>query len=422
MKKDKKGKLFFSLAGLMAVPILILGVILVAVGERSVSEGMELEIQKSLAGIARETVDIYSIAYPGEIRMEDDCFYMGDADLTGDCTLADRIKENTGADISVFWQDQRVITTVRDKNGDRIINTYMDDSRILDAVFSGNECYSQNIKIRGVGYFAYYVPLYNDGEVCGMVFAGISNESVVANVQTIVTKIILVFVIALVVIIAVVSVFAGSIVDCVNKVRNYIGGLAENDFTGEMPKAVLKRNDEIGDMGRHAVEVAETIKELIATDALTGLFNRRVGRIELAKCMEKACGDQSRAVTVAMGDIDFFKKINDRYGHECGDKVLTVIAEIFKEHLEKKGFPIRWGGEEFLLVFKENEENTLASLQIIMEEIRNKTFDYRDCRFSVTITFGVARYDGKDSMDSLIKKADDLLYKGKTEGRDRIVV
>lgn len=422
MRKDKKGKLFFSLAGLMAVPILILGVILVIVGKQSVSEGMELEIQKSLTGIARESADVYGIAYPGEIRMEDDRFYMGGVDLTGDCTLADRIKENTGADISIFWQNQRVITTIKDKNGERITNTKLDDTRIVDAVLTGNECYSRNVQIRGTGYFAYYVPLYNDGEVCGMVFAGKSNESVVENVQTIVTKIVLVFLIALAVMIAVISVFAGNIVDCVNKVRCYIGGLAENNFTAQMPQVVLRRKDEIGDMGRHAVEVAETIKELIATDALTGLFNRRAGRIELAKCMEKARTDKSRNVTVVMGDIDYFKQINDRYGHECGDKVLSTIAGIFKEHLEKRGFPIRWGGEEFLLVFKEDEENTLVSLQKIMEEICNKTFDYEDCHFSVTITFGVARYDGKDSMDSLIKKADDLLYKGKAEGRNRIVV
>lgn len=156
MKKDRKGKLFFSLAGLMAVPILLLGVILVIVGRQSVSEGMELEIQKSLAGIARETIDVYGIAYPGEIRMEDERFYMGDADLTGDCALADRIKENTGADISIFWENKRVITTIRDKNGERIIDTNLDDTRILDAVFSGNECYSKNVQIRGVGYFAYY--------------------------------------------------------------------------------------------------------------------------------------------------------------------------------------------------------------------------------------------------------------------------
>lgn len=422
MRKNKKGKLFFSLASWMAVPILILGVILVLVGRQSVSEGMELEIQKSLAGIARETVDVYSIAYPGEVRMEDDSFYMGDADLTGDCALADRIKENTGVDISIFWQNQRVITTIRDAKGERIINTTLDDSRIVDAVLSGSECYSRNVQIRDMGYFAYYVPLYSNGEVCGMVFAGTSNESVVANVQTIVTKIILVFVIALAIMLAIVSVFASNIVDCVNKVRRYISGLAENNFTEQMPQAVLRRNDEIGDMGRHAVEVAETIKELIVTDVLTGLYNRRAGRIELAKYMEKVHTNEDECVTVAMGDIDFFKQINDRYGHECGDKVLVTIAGVFKEHLEKKGFPVRWGGEEFLLVFKEDEESTLASLQKIMEEICSKTFDYGDCRFSVTITFGVARYNGEDSMDSLIKKADDLLYRGKAEGRNRIVV
>lgn len=421
MNNKKKGKLFFSLAALTAVPIFILGVILVIVGKQSVSEGMELEIQKSLAGIARETMDVYGIAYPGEVRMEDDRFYMGDVELTGDCVLADRIKDNTGADISIFWQNQRVITTIRDKSGNRIINTTLDDDRIVNAVMGGNECYSKNVQIRDRGYFAYYVPLYSEGEVCGMIFAGTSNESVVANVRTIVTKIVLVFVIALVIVLAVASMFAGNIVDCVNKVRHYIGGLAENDFTEQMPAVVLRRRDEIGDMGRHAVEVGRTIKELIANDALTGLFNRRAGRCELAKCMEEVRKDKNKNVTIAMGDIDFFKQVNDRYGHECGDKVLITIADIFKKNLETKGFPVRWGGEEFLLVFKENKENSFALLQKIVEEIREAAVDYGDFHFSVTITFGIAAYNREDTMDCFIKKADDLLYKGKKEGRNQIV-
>ena len=242
------------------------------------------------------------------------------------------------------------------------------------------------------------------------------NRSALVSLIIVISLIVLAMLLGLFISAKISNGIAKPLAHCVKRLQD----LAHGDLHSPLPQVDSK--DEIGDMGRHAVEVAETIKELIATDALTGLFNRRAGRIELAKCMEKVHANRDRCVTVAMGDIDFFKQINDRYGHECGDKVLASIADIFKKHLENKGFPVRWGGEEFLLVFKEDKESALASLQKIMEEICNKTFDYEDCRFSVTITFGVARYDGRDSMDSLIKKADDLLYRGKAEGRNRIVV
>ncbi|MGN0132380.1 MAG: diguanylate cyclase [Lachnospiraceae bacterium] len=421
MKQKKQGRLFFSLAAVMAVPIFVLGIILVVMGQQSVSEGMTLEIRKSLAGIARQTADMYSIAYQGEIRSENGRFYMGDADLTNDFALADRMKENTGAEITIFWGDTRVITTITNENGERIIGSVLDNEQIADAVFSGNEYYSSKVQIRDDCYFGYYVPLYNGDEVCGMVFAGMTNESVASNVRTIVAKIVIVFILALLIILAIASAYARNIVDRLDKIRCYIGGLAENNFGGQMPEVVLKRNDEIGEMGRHAVDVGKTIKDLISNDPLTGLFNRRAGRIELEKYMEGADRNSKSAVTVALGDIDFFKNVNDQYGHECGDMVLVTVAELFKKHLKGKGFSVRWGGEEFLLVYREDKKEALSDLEALTDELRHITFAYEEYSFSVTMTFGMAEYKAGENMDLLIKEADDLLYRGKEEGRNRII-
>lgn len=101
-KRRKSTGLFLSLSAVMAVPILVLGIMLVIMATKSVSEGMELEIQKALASTARETVALYSLSYPGKIHMEGDRFFMGDTDLTKEYTLLDQISENTGNEISIF--------------------------------------------------------------------------------------------------------------------------------------------------------------------------------------------------------------------------------------------------------------------------------------------------------------------------------
>lgn len=419
--KKRQSKLFFSFATIMTVPIVVLGVILVLVGQQSVAEGMAMEIQKSLAGTTRTLVDTHSLAYPGEIRMEDGHLYMGETDMTDNYTLVDRIKENTGSDVSLFWRDTRILTTVTDESGKRIVGSKLEDPQIINAVFAGNEYYSDHVDIRGEEYFGYYAPLYSGDEICGIVFAGMTKDSVETNVMTIVTKILVVFVLALVISLAVIYTYARGLVERLNGIRAYIGGLADNDFNAKMPQKVYKKQDEIAEMGTHAVEVAQTIKGLIYNDPLTGLYNRRAGRSELSDYIDKAERDTKWNVTVALGDIDYFKKVNDTYGHECGDMVLVTVAEMMKRYLEGKGICSRWGGEEFLLVYQCTSDEAEANLQQMMEELRQLTFTYEEYSFSVTMTFGLIQYKSGENIDGLIKKADDLLYRGKEEGRNRIV-
>lgn len=420
--KKRQGRLFFSLATIMIVPLLALGIILVVIAQQSVSKAMSLEIQKALAGVARETVDLYSMTYPGEIRMEGDHFYMGETDLTDNYLLADRIKENTGADITVLYGDVRMISTITDENGERIVGTTISNRTVVDAVFTGNEYYSSKTQVwDGDDYYVYYVPLYNGDEVCGMVFAGMTNESVIASIKTIEIKIVLVFLIVFLILLGIISSYAQNLVGRLDEIRDYIGGLTKNDFDDQMPQRVLNRKDEIGEMGRHAQKVGKTLQKLISNDPLTGLFNRRAGRAELAKCIDRASGTNSEYVTVALGDIDFFKTVNDRYGHECGDLVLVTVAEMFTEHIKEQGCAIRWGGEEFLLIYQKDEKDALAELETLQKELEDYIFEYEEHRFRVTMTFGLVQYMPGQTIDELVKAADDLLYLGKEGGRNRII-
>ena len=125
-----------------------------------------------------------------------------------------------------------------------------------------------------------------------------------------------------------------------------------------------------------------------------------------------------------MADIDYFKRINDTYGHACGDFVLKEISNLLKKYAgENDAFVSRWGGEEFLMIFPgKTASETYSVTEAIMNEIRTTNRTFENHELSVTMTFGIAEAKANETADITINRADALLYKGKESGRDRIVI
>uniref|UniRef100_UPI00402685A5 GGDEF domain-containing protein n=1 Tax=Roseburia inulinivorans TaxID=360807 RepID=UPI00402685A5 len=127
-------------------------------------------------------------------------------------------------------------------------------------------------------------------------------------------------------------------------------------------------------------------------------------------------------VSIAIADIDFFKRINDTYGHDAGDEVLKAVAELFMDKMKTYGRVCRWGGEEFLFVFYgRNGDAAYDVLQEIYDEIHRLTVSYENEEIRITMTFGLEEYDKNDGMEMAIRRADEKLYQGKETGRDKIV-
>lgn len=163
----------------------------------------------------------------------------------------------------------------------------------------------------------------------------------------------------------------------------------------------------------------EELELLANTDKLTSLFNRRKAMEYIEKCC-KECGDKGFCLCIC--DIDFFKKVNDTYGHDTGDKVLEAIAKIFKEEMTDKNMAARWGGEEFLLLFPDcNGDTAFVKLCEIRRKIKDIVVKKGDEEIRVTMTFGLAEYDYSGNHESMLTMADKKLYRGKEDGRDRIV-
>ena len=123
-------------------------------------------------------------------------------------------------------------------------------------------------------------------------------------------------------------------------------------------------------------------------------------------------------LSLIMMDLDFFKKINDTYGHLCGDCVLREITMLVNRTIRQYDLFARWGGEEFMILSPNNDmENARQLAERLRTEIEG--FDFTSAH-SVTCSFGVAEFREGDDIDSFTKRADDALYKAKDKGRNRV--
>ena len=142
----------------------------------------------------------------------------------------------------------------------------------------------------------------------------------------------------------------------------------------------------------------------------------------LETCISRYTQHKLQTLTVAMGDIDFFKHVNDTYGHDAGDMVLKELAKVFLEVMGKEGKVCRWGGEEFLFVFQnKNGYQANEVLHDILKRIRGMGIPYQSDWIHVTMTFGLEEYSGEKDMEAVIRAADQKLYRGKENGRNQIV-
>jgi len=166
----------------------------------------------------------------------------------------------------------------------------------------------------------------------------------------------------------------------------------------------------------------EKYEESSKTDHLTNLPNRRCMRekLEYEKFLFKR---NKRPFVIFIADIDYFKKINDTYGHEAGDKVLVRVAQILKSNLRKTDGVCRWGGEEFLAMLPESGlQGGILLAEKLRSKIESEVFIYSTFKIAVTMSFGVSVYDhGTLDLNRCIKRADENLYKAKETGRNKVV-
>jgi len=176
-----------------------------------------------------------------------------------------------------------------------------------------------------------------------------------------------------------------------------------------LEQKVRLRTQELEDLNK-------SLTQEVITDALTGVYNRKMFNNVIYTKVEEVRKFGFK-LSLIIFDIDFFKKVNDTYGHQVGDLVLKEIAKVVNENIRQDDLFFRWGGEEFTILLNRDLTIAIRVAKHLREAIKKHKFEKVG---SITCSFGVSEFNSKKTLSNFIKEADDLLYLAKKKGRDRV--
>ncbi|MDA3947077.1 MAG: PAS domain S-box protein [Helicobacteraceae bacterium] len=163
--------------------------------------------------------------------------------------------------------------------------------------------------------------------------------------------------------------------------------------------------------------IEEEMNLLATTDSLTGIANRREFSMQLEKEIERA-KRYGTPLSLLMYDIDYFKQVNDTFGHDAGDDVLQAITQVVKRNIRAVDLVARWGGEEFMILMPEsNGTDAFGAAEKLRKAIAAHLFEQTG---RLTVSFGVTAFSPNDDSNTLLKRVDDALYQAKENGRNRV--
>ena len=169
----------------------------------------------------------------------------------------------------------------------------------------------------------------------------------------------------------------------------------------------------------HSKKQADIYEKQSKIDSLTGVWNRRAGESHLVRLCQREAGGITDVFSIAMLDIDLFKRVNDEFGHDVGDRVIVAICEKIQLGLRPTDMLCRWGGEEFILIFEHFDINKALD---VCERIRKSIEDTEiEDVGRLTVSIGVAMFENDDVFE-LVKRGDVALYDAKHQGRNKVVV
>lgn len=417
-----KGTITTNLMFLSVAPLLIFGILVLLITSGAIYSGRYKEVRYGLNTLTIASRQTYELLYPGNYLIDGDTVTKGGSNLSEHMGFVDEIKQTYGADATIFIGNKRYLTTIRRLDGTRVLGSRA-NSKVTEAVLvRGENYFSDNVSVNNVPYFGYYVPLQSSsGEIVGMLFVGKPRTEVMREIEQNILMVCIVAACIIGIAIFLSLLYSRSITDALNKVKKFLGNTAQGDLTAQLSPALLNRHDELGEMGRFSAMLQLSITDLVGKDPLTGLSNRRCSDIVLHNLAEK-CKEQDKVFSVVMADIDYFKRINDTYGHPAGDEVLKMVSSCLSAHMNRLGFVFRWGGEEFLLVYEDlDKESVLFQLKQLQAAISSSMIEWEGSKISITMTFGIADFKEEKDIGKLIQLADSNLYKGKHAGRNRII-
>lgn len=265
LKKKKGMRLAFKLSLTVAIPLLlitIIGIVISASKQNSMSKNL---VEREISGIAASVRETYTEMDNGaDFTLNGDTFKKGNVTLSENYELIDTLKQERDVELSVFYGDTRVLTTLKDSSGKREINTKM-SKEVYDTLQTGKDYYASDLQLFGTPYAGYYVPLYQPGsdKVVGSIFCGRSQEEVNEALRNTIISMVIPMLLVFVIAIAIGMFIVTRIVKHLDGAVGDLGTLSNGILNLEMKKDLVVRKDEVGDIARAIQRLIESMRDII---------------------------------------------------------------------------------------------------------------------------------------------------------------
>ncbi len=257
----------FKLLLITLLPVLALCLIITFIAAKNLRAGMQDEALHGLKGMAYSFEEIYLMVADGEFVLEDDgTLKKGEYVVTDNYQIVDDIKATSGYDVTLFFGDTRMVTSLSDhKTGERLIGTQASEA-VIEAVLKNGEEYSDtNVVINETPYYAYYVPIKQNDEIIGMAFAGLESTEMDTFIENKVKTIIGVAVLALIIMVVLILLFAIQLGSTIAGLERVVTDIQQGNLTTTVHEKAKKRNDELGSIARALEALIMELSEIIGS-------------------------------------------------------------------------------------------------------------------------------------------------------------
>lgn len=247
-------------------PVLMLGVISIFFISTQVRKAVTSEIEEALKGTAAATLAAYDQNAGDYIQSTNGDIWKGSYNISKSESLVDKIKSNSGMDVTFFYGDERIMTSAKDANGDRVLGSRAGDKIVEKVLKGGEEYFSSAVSIEGELNYGYFMPVHqnnSDNQIIGMIFVGTNLKEKEAVVKLILGSISSSVIVVMLICIAVGIKLAGSMSRNIKKSIQMVGRLAEGNLDVWVDDKLLKKKDEIGELSRVTITLRDTMRSTI---------------------------------------------------------------------------------------------------------------------------------------------------------------
>ena len=263
MRIDLKKKIL----SVAVLPVLLLGIVTIVITLTQVKSSLISEVKDSLSGTAATTLAAYNQHSGSYLRADNGDVWKGGYNISKSESLLDNIKEESGMDVTFFYENERIMTSAKDRDGNRILGSPAGEI-IVEKVLKGGENYfSSSVSLDGTLNYGYYIPIYQkgtDSEPIGMIFAGVDKQAKDNTINGIILMVLLsvIFVMAACIVIAVIM--SVSITRSLQKGISKVQKVADGELGSPIEEKLLKRNDEVGDLAKAIDTLQKTLQNIVS--------------------------------------------------------------------------------------------------------------------------------------------------------------